>query len=355
MFDEGIIKKIYNSICDQRSRRVFSSRLIYSLTDGNINSLTEIIEESRQIIRSDIRLKKFSEDMKSHEHSLVLFGKGRYAGFFFDYLPSVKWEAIIDINCPMGGGEYRNTPLINYDVFIREYNGQKIVVSSKPYYHDMLEQLERDGVPEENIVDGSFLWDVIEGRQYFDLEYLPHVDKEGFVDVGSLDGLSTVAFREWSKGDSDRCYCFEPDKKNAEKTARNLDKFGVVRYQVFEKGLWDETTDLVFESLGTGLSRFSEEDSGATAIRIPVVRLDDEIGDERITFIKMDIEGAELRALHGAERIIKEQKPKLATCVYHNKEDIWEIPEYVLNLRNDYKLYFRHYVDGVGETVMYAI
>lgn len=50
--------------------------------------------------------------------------------------------------------------------------------------------------------------------------------------------------------------------------------------------------------------------------------------NEKVTFIKMDIEGAELETLKGASRLIAEQKPKLAVCVYHKPEDIFTIPEF---------------------------
>ena len=84
--------------------------------------------------------------------------------------------------------------------------------------------------------------------------------------------------------------------------------------------------------------------------------MDEALSGQRVTFIKMDIEGSEMKALKGAEGIIKQQKPKLAICVYHKPEDIWEIPAYILSLRDDYKFYFRHYCYwGIGETVMYAI
>ena len=74
-----------------------------------------------------------------------------------------------------------------------------------------------------------------------------------------------------------------------------------------------------------------------------------------MTFIKMDIEGAELEALRGAESIIRKQRPKLAICVYHKPEDIWTIPMYILSLQNDYRLFLRHYSFGDTETVLYAI
>jgi hypothetical protein len=70
----------------------------------------------------------------------------------------------------------------------------------------------------------------------------------------------------------------------------------------------------------------------------------------------MDIEGAELNALRGAEKTILKYRPKLAICVYHKPEDIWEIPAYILSLHGDYRLYLRHYdICSPCETVLYAV
>ena len=79
------------------------------------------------------------------------------------------------------------------------------------------------------------------------------------------------------------------------------------------------------------------------------------MGSRKVTFLKMDIEGSELAALRGAERIIREQRPKLAICVYHKPEDLWEIPSLLLSYHPDYKLYLRHYSINETETVLYAI
>ncbi|MDR2651595.1 MAG: hypothetical protein LBC68_04690, partial [Prevotellaceae bacterium] len=65
--------------------------------------------------------------------------------------------------------------------------------------------------------------------------------------------------------------------------------------------------------------------------------------------------GAELKALYGAEKTIKKYKPKLAICVYHRKEDLITIPQYIKLLRDDYCLFLRHYSDFFAETVLYAM
>ncbi|MBO5118814.1 hypothetical protein J6B78_02715, partial [Methanocorpusculum sp.] len=64
-------------------------------------------------------------------------------------------------------------------------------------------------------------------------------------------------------------------------------------------------------------------------------------------------------ALKGARNHILAEKPKLAICVYHKPDDLWEIPEYILSLNPKYKLYLRQYMFGNGEnpweTVLYAV
>lgn len=71
--------------------------------------------------------------------------------------------------------------------------------------------------------------------------------------------------------------------------------------------------------------------------------------------IKMDIEGSELKALKGAALTIKEHHPILAVCVYHKKEDLVTIPQYIKSLCPKYRLYLRNYSRYSQELVLYAV
>lgn len=81
----------------------------------------------------------------------------------------------------------------------------------------------------------------------------------------------------------------------------------------------------------------------------------DDVVDEKVTFIKMDIEGAEYEALLGAKETIQKNKPKLAISIYHKPEDIISIPKLIKSMVPNYRLYIRHYSNADNETVLYAI
>jgi hypothetical protein len=88
-----------------------------------------------------------------------------------------------------------------------------------------------------------------------------------------------------------------------------------------------------------------------------LVSLDDFLSEKEqreITYIKLDIEGAELEALKGMKKIIATCKPKLAICIYHKPTDLWTIPLFIRSLNPSYKLYIRQH-DRVHETVCYAL
>ena len=84
------------------------------------------------------------------------------------------------------------------------------------------------------------------------------------------------------------------------------------------------------------------------------VSLDEIVKDEKVSYIKMDVEGSELKALQGAKETIKNNKPKLAICIYHKPEDILDLLTYILELVPEYKLSIRHYTSCMWETVLYA-
>jgi hypothetical protein len=88
---------------------------------------------------------------------------------------------------------------------------------------------------------------------------------------------------------------------------------------------------------------------------VQCVTLDELLAEERPTFIKMDIEGGEIEAIHGAARTIRRSRPKLAVCVYHSPDHLWQIPLLLKQMLPDFRLTLRsHMLDGF-DTVCYCL
>ena len=116
-------------------------------------------------------------------------------------------------------------------------------------------------------------------------------------------------------------------------------------------GVWNEKSTLFFKSDGTMGASISESGNS----KIEVESIDNIVGEEKIDFIKMDIEGSELNALKGAKKTLERCKPALAVSVYHKKEDLITIPQFLKKIYPDAKFYLRKYLFNLCELDLYLI
>lgn len=183
-------------------------------------------------------------------------------------------------------------------------------------------------------------------EQYFEDFLELEESGEVFVDVGGFDGFTTIEFIKRCP-DYRAVYFFEPELKNMNVAQSRLAGYENIHF--IQKGL-SNTKDVVKFSVGGSSSVISDDGE----VEIQVDSLDNMVSDT-VTFIKMDIEGAEGLAIDGATKVIAECHPRLAVCVYHKADDLWKIPEQIFSIREDYKIYLRHYTEGVTETVMFFV
>jgi FkbM family methyltransferase len=198
-------------------------------------------------------------------------------------------------------------------------------------------------------LDATVLSPIVEWDLYGPANLLQYGDEEVYVDGGSYDGDSIRLFIDRVRGKFSRVLAFEPDKNTFKRLAANF--AGEKRVEPINAGLHRRKATLHFDNAGTRGSILVEKGG----IEVPVVGLDEVLGGDRVTYIKMNIEGAELEALKGGERAIKRWAPKLAISAYHRPSDLWQVPDMVRSLRPDYKLYLRQHDGGVIETVLYAL
>lgn len=188
-------------------------------------------------------------------------------------------------------------------------------------------------------------------EQYFE-SFLGSHDGAVFVDCGGYDGDTTELFATRHPRYA-RIHCFEPSPANMKLARCRLQ--GMRDVELIELGVSDFPGWLSFDpSAGSACAIGESGHGGHGAGTINVTTLDTYIAHP-VSFIKMDLEGWEMKALAGSERHIREDKPALAIAVYHDIRDFWRIPEFVLGVAGDYDVALRHYTEGWSETIMYFV
>lgn len=351
---------------------------------------------------------------KDPKNAVVLYGAGGHLLWVLRFMKRfcVPVAAIVDSN---KSGEYLGIPILRYDRFVADYTGKTdnlwFVISAPSAEQELRVRLSADFpnaeitccemqlyvefIPDieqyrayltehwedfirfsndlQDDASKATLASVLEGRitgnlscfrscfvpdQYYVEGIIRLSPDEIMVELGSYDGESMRRFAEHCP-QYRAAYCFEPEKallpglreiQRAQAAVGN-------RMILIPKGAWDHPGELTFFSndLNHDSGSFLMDHTGTNQSIIEVTTVDEAV-PERITFLKMDVEGAELRALHGAANHIRADKPKLAICVYHKAEDMLDIWNYLKQLVPEYRFYLRHHNQNAGtETVLYCL
>lgn len=198
--------------------------------------------------------------------------------------------------------------------------------------------------------DVSMMSKTLELPDYFSGDFFKLSDRESFVDCGAYIGDTIEDLLETTGGRYERIFAFEPDPDAFAKLEKFVDKMGLDDVKLIPRGAYDCATTLRFRSDGQG-SCITDEGG----IEIETESIDDIVGDARVTYIKMDIEGAEERALSGAAKTIKRCRPILAVCAYHRRDDLFVLHGKIKELLKDCRFYLRNHSVATAGTVLYAV
>ena len=197
--------------------------------------------------------------------------------------------------------------------------------------------------------------EIYEGNQYFCKDIISLDENSVFVDCGAFIGDSLESFLvNVSDSNFSKAFLFELNDFTCEELQSNIKQWCSPDVQrkikVITKGVSDENVEFFYSPSGS-----SSSVRGGGISKAKIVRLDDELANERVSLVKMDIEGSEAAAIKGCEKLIKKYKPALAICVYHKVTDLWELPLLIKSFVPEYKLYLRHHSKTQIETVLYAV
>ncbi len=196
-------------------------------------------------------------------------------------------------------------------------------------------------------VDYLFECEVSPNEPY--TSFLKLTQNESYLDLGAYRGDTVFEFLNAVNGKYKKIYAVEPDSKTFKKLSETVKN--IKNTELFCGAVSDKSGKGFFAmngSRGSNVSKSGKE--------IDLLAVDDILSGKTVTYIKADVEGAELDFIKGAEKTIKNQRPKMQIACYHRSDDLINIPEAVLKLRSDYKIYMRHFPSlPAWDTVYYFI
>lgn len=342
-------------------------------------------------------IEKLIEEMKRTELPVVLFGFGGSVFRMYEELVNagLRIQYIVDNSEEKQGKKWDDKEVISFEKLKQVCKDCNIIisVSSYEFVDQIKEQIVKDGqfnkiyyfplyypfgtkarkMIEKHMKEIELVYSILEDeeskkcyenkinyiltkkeeylnsnsiyREYFPLDIFDFEEKEFFVDAGSFHGEDTIALMEYVN--NVKATCFEPDKSNYDILVDNMKEYTDI--STVNAAVWKGEEVLSFAESGTMGSTVSKNGE----VEIQGVAIDNIVKD-KVTFIKMDVEGAEIEAMNGAKRIISTNRPKLAICLYHTIEHHWQIPLLTKKFHPDYRIYMRQHDQTGIETVMYA-
>jgi FkbM family methyltransferase len=160
-------------------------------------------------------------------------------------------------------------------------------------------------------------------------------------DCGANIGISCLYFKRIFP--DSRIEAFEADPQIAKILQNNLDKNFIKNVNVIPKAVWKDNDGVDF---GTGMADAGSIFSGVNKTKVESVRLRDLIAKEnKIDFLKIDIEGAEIEVLKDCSRVLS--NVKFLFVEYHGwKNFSMKLSELLLVLENNG---FRYFIDSISE------
>lgn len=380
------------------------------MTTNNISKeLNKLLAKSSSYYIDLIRNKNNEFDFKK---PVILFGAAKLSIVFINFLKNkgVKIVALSDNSAQVIGKKINGIEIIKKSK-LKEIFGTDIqIITASLYYRDMIKDLKKLGfknvfepmyfstlysndfdvliwkndikliLKSKKLINNAFdilhdlksqqiYFNIIKYRlllddkslkglsklkdfnsEYFDKKIIHLTDSEVFLDGGAYDGDTIKLIIEESKNKYKNIFAFEPDNNNYKKMDKYVKNLNDPRIKLLKFGLGEKNEMLNFTNEGNLQSKVVKY--GETRIKIIPI---DKFIDKKITYIKLDIEGFEKKALKGAVKTIKKNKPKLTICSYHNSYDIWELPLLINKLHPDYKIFLRHYSDYLMDTICYAV
>lgn len=160
---------------------------------------------------------------------------------------------------------------------------------------------------------------------------------ESYLDLGAYRGDTVQEFLSLTGGEYDSVIALEPDPKSFVKLEQFCAENKLERILTLNMGVWKEKSTLNFNNRAGRNSSLASDGR----VQVQVDSVDNILAGRVATLIKADVEGAEAEMLEGAAETLRKFAPKLFVSAYHYDSDMFRLPEKILELNPEYKIYFR--------------
>lgn len=196
---------------------------------------------------------------------------------------------------------------------------------------------------------------------YLDKVFIDNFKDGLYIDAGSYNADFITTLANKVSINNSTFYIFEPNKIFYNNIISSLWK--EINYKIFNIALCDEDSTMEFMQVPSSTSHIINKKYNAYKDSIDkkyidivkTKKLDSIIKEEKVKWIKIDIEWSEWSMLKGSENIIRKDRPILLLSIYHRRDDLFKLQEYLMNLNLNYKFYIRHYSLSVAKTILYCI
>jgi len=183
---------------------------------------------------------------------------------------------------------------------------------------------------------------ILSGKKYFGAPCIPGASEaEVMIDCGSYHGQAIEKFIHYTNDKYKEIIAIEPDEESLLVCKKN---FADSRIKYYNSAVSNFCGKAKFKSK-LGYSSKLDENAFETKDVITIDSI-----NAVPTFIKLHIEGAELKALQGAHETIKKYKPTVMCLADHNDDGVCKIP--LLLAEYGYKVYF-YLHDYCGNTAVW--
>ena len=154
---------------------------------------------------------------------------------------------------------------------------------------------------------------------------LSKLKNKDFIDAGAFIGDSALVLSEYT---DKNIYSFEANPINFDLLNKTIELNKLKNIVPIYKALYCDETEIIF-NLNSAASSI-EKTPGIkynNVVKVQTITLDKFVQENNLNvgLIKVDLEGAELDFLKGAEKTIKGQKPVLLLSIYHKPTDFFEL------------------------------